>query len=105
MSLQDYQQRIDDWAQQLEVPYWQPLEIMARLAEETGEVARELNHLYGPKKKKATEQSKALEDEIADVLFTLLCLANQQGIDMDAAMDHCIQKAEVRDRDRFAKKV
>lgn len=64
MSFKDMQRDVNEWANQFKIPYWQPLEIMARLSEETGELARELNHRYGPKKKKGSEDVQDLGDEI-----------------------------------------
>lgn len=104
MSLQKYQQDVDVWASQFETPYWKPLEMMARLSEETGEVARELNHQFGPKKKKSNEQEGQLGEEIADVLFTLLCLANSQKIDLDESFQKVLDKCYGRDNNRFEKK-
>jgi NTP pyrophosphatase (non-canonical NTP hydrolase) len=101
MSLKDIQKQIDDWAQQFEKPYWEPLEIMARLSEETGELARELNHRYGPKKKKSSEETKEIADEISDILITVCCLANSHNIDLDEAMKRTIDKLHNRDAPRF----
>jgi NTP pyrophosphatase (non-canonical NTP hydrolase) len=96
--MKNIQKRVDDWVQQYKVPYWQPLEIMARLTEEVGELARELNHRFGPKKKKDTEDTKEIEDELADILFTVSCMAN--SLNLDRVMDKCYG----RDKDRFEKK-
>ncbi len=104
MSIKDYQKRIDDSLKIYKKPYWHPLSQMARLSEETGEVARILNHLYGDKPKKIDEKHEDLSDELADVLFTVMCLANSNDIDLDAAMDRAIAKHNTRDKDRFAKK-
>ncbi len=104
MSLKDVQKEVDAWAQQYKIPYWQPSDIMLRLTEETGEVAREVNHLYGPKKKKPTEDTRDMGEEIGDVIFTLCCLANSQGIDLDEAFKRVIDKHDGRDNDRFEKK-
>jgi len=71
MSLKDIQKQVDDWIQLDTIGYWQPHEILARLTEETGELAREINHIYGPKKKKSTEETKEMADEMADIIFTL----------------------------------
>jgi len=99
-----YQKRIDDILQRYEKPYWEPLSQFARLAEEVGEVGRILNHRFGDKPKKASEAPDDLEAEIGDVLYTVMCLANNQEIDLDKAMERAIHKMEVRDRDRFKKK-
>jgi NTP pyrophosphatase (non-canonical NTP hydrolase) len=104
MAIQPYQKAVDSWAQQYKVPYWQPLEIMARLTEEVGELARELNHRFGPKKKKSTEDVGEIGDEIADILFTVFCLANSQGINLDDSFKKVLEKIVVRDGDRFEKK-
>ena len=104
MSLKDVQREVDTWAQQYKIPYWQPLEIMVRLTEETGELAREVNHLYGPKKKKPTEDTRDMGEEIGDVVFTLCCLANSQGIDLDEAFKRVMDKHYGRDNERFEKK-
>ncbi len=104
MSLKDYQKRVDEWAQQFETPYWKPHEIIARLAEETGELAREVNHIYGPKKKKSDEDLVDMGDEIADIYMTLICLANSHNIDLDEAMERLLVKLNIRDSSRFEKK-
>lgn len=83
MSLKDVQKIVDDWVSQYKLGYFKPLEILARLTEEVGELAREVNHLFGPKKKKGTEEVRDLADEMGDVLFTICCLANSQNIDLD----------------------
>ena len=69
MPLKDIQKQVDEWVQQFKIPYWTPHEILARLTEETGELAREINHIYGPKKKKSTEDLKEMEDEIKTDIF------------------------------------
>ncbi len=99
-----WQKEIDEWLQQHEKPYWEPLSILARITEEVGEVARLLNHLYGDKPKKLTEASQELDQEIADVIYALICLANREGIDLDAAMVKVLNKVKTRDKDRFKKK-
>lgn len=103
-TLKQYQRDIDDWAQTLQKPYWAPLSIYARLVEEVGELGRLLNHMYGDKPKKSTEDAQELAEEMADILFALLCLANREGIELDSAMERVIQKSHTRDKDRFAKK-
>lgn len=102
--LKDSQKRIDDWAQQFEEPYWPPLSQFAALAEEVGEVARLLNHMYGSKPKKAEEARQELDRELADVIIATMFLANKHGIDLDAAFDAKMEKFAVRDKDRYEKK-
>lgn len=104
MSLKQTQDRVEAWVSQLKIGYFKPLEILARLTEETGELARELNHRFGPKKKKATEGTKEVGDEIADIIFTVVCLANSLNIDLDKSFDKMMQKYGERDKDRWEKK-
>ena len=102
--MKNYQKQVDDWVSQYKMGHWKPLEILARLTEETGELAREINHRFGPKKKKATEDKKELEEEIADVIFTLACLANSLNLDIDRGFKSVMDKCYGRDKDRFEKK-
>lgn len=98
------QKQVDDWINQYKLGYFKPLEILARLTEEVGELARELNHRYSPKKKKPSEETKEIADEISDVIFTLTCLANSLNIDMDKAFKKTMDKYYGRDKDRFERK-
>ena len=100
MSLTEMQRSIDDWIAD-NGGYWEELALLARLTEEVGELAREYNHRFGPKRKKNTESQVALEDEMADVLWILLCMANQQGIDLQDAFQGTMQKIIGRDTGRF----
>ena len=104
MSLADYQKQVDDGVQQYAKPYWHPLSQLARIIEEVGEVARILNHEYGDKPKKPADVHEQLADEIADTMYSLICLANSQKIDLDPAMLRAINKLVTRDKDRFKKK-
>ncbi|MFH1145985.1 MAG: nucleotide pyrophosphohydrolase [bacterium] len=104
MSLKPIQQQVDDWVSQCKIGYFQPLEILARLTEETGELAREINHRYGPKKKKPTEQDKEIGDEIADIIFTLVCMANSLQIDLEQSFQKMMDKLNNRDKERWEKK-
>jgi NTP pyrophosphatase (non-canonical NTP hydrolase) len=103
-TLADYQKQIDDMLQNYEKPYWAPLSQFAHLSEEVGEVSRILNHKYGDKPKKPGEEHEELGDELADVLYTILCLANSEGIDLDGPLERSIAKLETRDVGRFKKK-
>lgn len=98
------QKEVADWVQQYKIGYFKPLEIMLRLTEETGELAREINHRFGPKKKKDTEDIKEIEDEIADIIFTLTCLSNSLNLDMDRGFKSIMDKLNNRDKDRWEKK-
>lgn len=93
---------MDDWISRFEEGYWPPLANLARLTEEVGELARELNHRFGPKQKKASEAEADLALEIADVLFVLLVLANERGIDLEDALERTLEKYRERDSDRWA---
>ncbi len=100
MTLAQLQQTIDTWIAQ-NGGYWSELSLLARLSEEVGEVAREYNHRFGDKRKKSTEDDAALADELADVLWIVLCMANQQGIDMQQAFEATMRKITARDAGRF----
>jgi len=102
--MKEVQKQVDAWVNQYKIGYFKPLEILARLTEETGELARELNHRFGPKKKKSSEQTKEIEDEIGDIIFTLACLSNSLGLDMDRGFKNVIDKYMGRDKDRWEKK-
>jgi len=104
MALKKIQKDVDGWISKYKLGYFKPLENLARLTEEVGEVARELNHLFGPKKKKPGEAKVHLEEELADVIFTVVCLANSQKIDLDKAWEKVMKKINTRDKDRWEKK-
>ena len=101
MTLAEAQAAIDAWIK-ANGGYWPPLSLLARLTEETGEVAREYNHRFGSKRKKGSEGEADLAGELADVLFILLAMANEQGIDLDAALRQTLEKVRVRDTGRFS---
>jgi NTP pyrophosphatase (non-canonical NTP hydrolase) len=104
MNLDELQKQVHEILQQYEKPYWEPLSQLARLSEEVGEVARILNHKYGDKPKKLDEKPQDLADELADVLYTVICLANNEGIKLDRPLQRSIAKLQTRDKDRFKKK-
>ncbi len=104
MSLKDAQARVDAWVSQFEEGYFHPLTNLARLSEEVGELAREVNHRFGQKTKKASESEGDLGMEMADILFVLICMANREGIDLQTAFDLMMEKVEVRDEARWTKK-
>ena len=78
--------------------------MLARLVEETGELAREFNHRFGPKRKKDRKDKKELADEMADIIFTVACMANSMDIDLDEAFEKTMDKYDSRDGDRWEKK-
>jgi Predicted pyrophosphatase len=104
MSLRDAQRRVDAWIEQFEEGYFHPLTNLARLAEEVGELAREVNHRFGQKTKKKDEPEGDLGMEMADILFVLICMANREGIDLDEAFVRMMAKVESRDDVRWTKK-
>ena len=104
MSLADAQRRVDAWVGQFEEGYFHPLTNVARLAEEVGELAREVNHRFGQMTKKPDEPEGDLAMEMADILFVLICMANREGIDLQAAFDRMMAKVEARDGERWTKK-
>lgn len=99
--MKKYQKELDNLFKKNKWPYWPPLSILARLHEEGGELARLLNHLYGNKTKKKDEKQQYLEEEIGDILFTMICMANSLNISMDSAIRKSLNKAAKRDKDRF----
>ena len=104
MRIRDAQDRVDRWIDRFEEGYWPPLAILARLMEEVGELSREVNHRFGSKPKRPDEPLAELELEIADVLFVVISLANQQGIDLERAFDRVMDKYEARDGGRWTPK-
>lgn len=104
MELNEAQRLVDEWIGQFEEGYWPPLVNLARLTEEVGELARLMNHRFGPKKKKPGEADQDLALELADVLFVLLVIANEQGIDLGEALDRTLEKYRARDSDRWVRK-
>ena len=101
MSLRDAQKQVDAWISQFEEGYWPPLSNLARLTEEVGELAREMNHRFGHKPKKADEPQQDLAIELADVLFVLIVIANEQGIDLEDALARVLEKYRTRDSERW----
>lgn len=104
MSLKEAQARVDAWIAQYEEGYFDPLTNMARLSEEVGELAREVNHRFGQKTKKPDEPAGDLAMEMADILFVLICMANREGIDLQRAFDRMMEKVEGRDAKRWTRK-
>lgn len=101
LTLREAQALVDTWMADRGWGYWQPLSQLARLTEEIGELARVVNHLYGEKPKKSTESVQDLGLEMADVVYTLICLANSQGIDMQSSLEQVLEKYRYRDADRY----
>jgi NTP pyrophosphatase (non-canonical NTP hydrolase) len=103
VTIDEAQQAVDAYISQFKEGYWPPLSNLARLVEEVGELARELNHRYGHKPKKVNEPEQDIALELADILFVLLALANEQKVDLNAALESVLQKYQVRDSERWTR--
>ncbi len=99
-ELTSLQQEVDDWIRTVGVRYFDPLTNMAMLTEEVGEVARIMARRYGEQSEKESDKGKDLGGELADVLFVVLCLANQTGTDLQAAWQRRMEARTARDADR-----
>jgi NTP pyrophosphatase (non-canonical NTP hydrolase) len=100
ITIREAQQQVDRWIRDIGVRYFSELTNLAQLVEEVGELARILSRTYGDQSFKPTDKAFDLADEMADVLFVLICLANQTGVDLTAALERNLAKKTVRDRDR-----
>lgn len=100
MNLQNAQLTVDNWIKEHGVRYFNELTNMAQLTEEVGEVARIISRRYGEQSEKESDKDKDLGEELADVIFVVLCLANQTGIDLQKAFDSKILKKTHRDHSR-----
>src|SRR5215213_11512414 len=104
MDLRDVQRQVDAYISQFKEGYFPPLVNLARLTEEVGELAREINHRYGPKTKKPDEPEQDIALELADIVFVCVVLANQMGLDLQDAIERTLAKDEVRDANRWERK-
>ncbi|RBP89003.1 NTP pyrophosphatase (non-canonical NTP hydrolase) [Cytobacillus firmus] len=102
-SMKDMQTEVDTYISQFKEGYFSPLAMLARMTEELGELSREVNHYYGEKPKKSTEEEKAIEEELGDMLFVLICFANSLNIDLEEAHDRVMKKFSTRDKDRWTR--
>lgn len=102
-TMQEMQAEVDQYISQFKEGYFSPLAMLARLSEELGELAREVNHYYGEKPKKATEETNTIDNELADMLFVIICFANSLGIDLQKSHDQVMHKFATRDKDRWTK--
>jgi NTP pyrophosphatase (non-canonical NTP hydrolase) len=100
MTIEEAQKMVDDWINTTGVRYFNELTNMAMLTEEVGEVARIIARQYGEQSFKESDKGKQLSDELADVLFVVICLANQTGIDLSEALKQNLEKKSGRDADR-----
>ncbi|GAA0403379.1 MULTISPECIES: nucleotide pyrophosphohydrolase [Paenibacillus] len=103
-SLAEMQREVDKYISQFKEGYFSPLALIARMSEELGELAREVNHTYGEKPKKPDEPEGSIELELGDILFITICFANSLGIDLTEAHDKVMRKFSTRDADRWTKK-
>jgi NTP pyrophosphatase (non-canonical NTP hydrolase) len=100
MTIKEAQDTVDKWITTTGIRYFNELTNMAILTEEVGEVARIIARQYGEQSSKKTDEDKNLADELADVMFVVICLANQTGIDLTKALQKNIEKKTMRDTDR-----
>jgi len=100
LSIRDAQRIVDDWIQNVGVRYFNELTNMAILTEEVGEVARIIARRYGEQSEKPSDAEKVLADELADVLFVLICIANQTGVNLEEALIQNLKKKTARDENR-----
>ncbi|WP_435171240.1 nucleotide pyrophosphohydrolase [Paenibacillus glycanilyticus] len=103
-SLADIQREVDAYIGQFKEGYFSPLALMARMSEEVGELAREVNHYYGEKPKKPNEEVNSVEMELGDILFILSCFANSLNIDLTEAHNKVMNKFNTRDANRWTRK-
>ena len=100
MTIKQAQETVDQWIKTYGVRYFSELTNMAILTEEVGEVARIISRKYGEQSFKPSDTTKELADELADVLFVLICIANQTGVDLTSAMNNNLEKKTNRDKNR-----
>ena len=104
ITLREMQLEVDNWVQQFTPAYWPPLSMLAQISEEVGELARNLNNQYGGRVKKDADNIKGVREEICDIMFGLICLANSHNIDLNQAWKDTISKRCNRDSNRYEKK-
>jgi len=104
MEIREMQEQVDAWIGQFVEGYFPPAIMILRLAEELGELSREVNHRYGPKTKKPSEPEGSLAEELGDLLFVLVSFANSLGIDLETAFEEVMAKYAHRDRERWTPK-
>ena len=103
LTIRESQEIVDRWIKEVGVRYFNELTNMAMLTEEVGEVARIIARRYGEQSEKESDKAKDLGDEMADVLFVLICLANQTGVDLETALRKNLEKKTNRDSERHKK--
>ncbi|AXF57818.1 nucleotide pyrophosphohydrolase [Salicibibacter kimchii] len=100
-TMKAMQAEVDAYIGQFKEGYFSPLAMLARMSEEVGELAREVNHYYGEKPKKSDEKEREMEEELGDLLFVLICFANSLDIDMTESFTSVMHKFNHRDRNRW----
>ncbi len=100
LTLREAQASVDEWIKTIGVRYFSELTNLAQLVEEVGELARIISRTYGEQSFKESDKNSSLKDEMADILFVLICLANQTGVDLTEAFDDNLRKKTRRDGDR-----
>jgi NTP pyrophosphatase (non-canonical NTP hydrolase) len=103
-TLAEMQREVDAYISQFKEGYFSPLATLARMAEEVGELAREVNHRFGEKPKKPTEPENSIEMELGDILFITICFANSLGIDLTDSFNRVMDKFNTRDKNRWTPK-
>ncbi|TLS53276.1 nucleotide pyrophosphohydrolase [Paenibacillus antri] len=102
--MREMQKEVDAYISQFKEGYFSPLSMLARMTEEVGELAREVNHTYGEKPKKRGEADNSIEYELGDILFIVICFANSLGIDLQKAHEMVLEKFNTRDANRWTKR-
>lgn len=102
-TIQELQAEVNTYISQFKEGYFSPLAMLARMTEELGELAREVNHYYGEKPKKTNEVEKTIEEELGDLFFVLICFANSLNIDLEKAHDIVMNKFATRDKNRWTR--
>lgn len=103
-TTKEIEEEVDRYISQFEEGYFSPLALIARLSEEVGELAREINHTYGEKPKKPSEEEKSIEEEIGDIIFVLACITNSLNLDLSNAFHISMNKIKERDKNRWTRK-
>ncbi|RAL21083.1 nucleotide pyrophosphohydrolase [Thermoflavimicrobium daqui] len=103
-TFKEIQQEVDQYIGQFKEGYFHPLSMLARLTEEVGELAREVNHRYGEKPKKPNEEENSIQNELGDIIFIVTCFANSLNIDLEQAFNEVMDKYNSRDKNRWTRK-
>ncbi|WP_257351780.1 nucleotide pyrophosphohydrolase [Pseudalkalibacillus decolorationis] len=102
-TMKEMQKEVDNYISQFKEGYFSPLSMLARMTEELGELSREVNHHYGEKPKKSSEDESTMEEELGDLFFVIICFANSLHINLDEALKIVMNKFNTRDKDRWTR--